>query len=107
MKPKLLAHKISIIILLLVAAFATVPYGYYTIMRWAILVITLYILFNTKPSSTWIIPIVVAAAFNPIIPLKNSASTWVIYDLVGAALYSILVLKSVLQNNNKSTNEQN
>lgn len=97
MKTQILVHQLSIITLLLIAAFATVPYGYYTVMRWGILIITVYLLFNSNPSIAWIIPIAVAVAFNPIFPLHNTKETWFIFDLLGAGLYTIWVLTSLLK----------
>jgi hypothetical protein len=81
---------------LLLFALGQNPYDFYTIMRWVVCGVCSYAAFVDfgRDRSTWAwLFVVVAVAFNPIVPVRLSRETWAPIDILAAGL---LVVSTVL-----------
>jgi arginine exporter protein ArgO len=79
-------------IVFLLGAVGNWPYGYYQLLRWAILIIGAYSVYLAyeirKISWAWIFGII-AVLFNPIIPITFSKDIWQIIDIIVAIIFFI------------------
>jgi hypothetical protein len=86
--PKLIAAA------MLVWALDRHPYDYYTILRWVVCGVAVYVAWTAanieKVGWAWTYGIM-AALFNPIIPVHLSRDTWAVIDLAGAVLMVISI----------------
>ena len=83
---------------ILLIGIADLPYGYYTLLRIIVCIvscITAFIAFGLKKKLWLWIFIGIVLIFNPIIPIYFNKDTWIILDVVIAGIfgYSIIVLK--------------
>ena len=91
-------------IIILLGALADNPYGYYQVLRWAILAIGAYSAYLTykvgNKSWPWIFGIV-AILFNPVITFTFQRDTWQIIDVIVAIIFIVsLFNKNERKNNN-------
>ncbi|TFB08173.1 hypothetical protein E3V08_05140 [Candidatus Atribacteria bacterium MT.SAG.1] len=94
-KYKNIASGISIIMLLL--AIPTFwPYGYYILLRWAITISALFLLwlaYESKKTFWLFLMGMIAILFNPIIPIHLDKETWVIIDVIVAVIFLVSIFK--------------
>ncbi len=90
-------HVIPAIIaaVMLLAAVAPLPYGYYQFLRWVICGISIFIAVEAynwgKKWAAWLFgPI--AVLFNPLIPIHLTKEIWQLIDLGCALLFSLSLL---------------
>jgi len=84
---------------LLLLALLKLPYGYFTLLRWAVCVVAVYhvvLANNMKRGVMGIYFGLIAILFNPIIPVYLNRQTWQPIDLVAALLFllSFIFLRS-------------
>ncbi len=88
-------------IILLLGALGNWPYGYYQLLRWAILIIGVYSAYlayeRGKISWAWTFGIT-AVLFNPILPFYLSKGTWQFIDIIAAIIFLISLFKSQQKN---------
>lgn len=85
-------------VMLILAIFA-LPYGYYTLLRWVVAAISIYVaiaLGEAKDSKLWIF-VGLAILFNPIVPIYRTKPFWVVADLISAGLFLAFSKKSVIK----------
>jgi hypothetical protein len=71
-------------------AFFKLPYGYFTLLRWAVCVVAIYhvvLAYNMKRGVMVVYFGLIAILFNPIIPVYLSRQAWWPVDLVTASLF--------------------
>ena len=94
-KYKNIVSGISVIMLLL--AIPTFwPYGYYVLLRWAITISAIFLLwlaYESKKTFWLFLMGIVAILFNPIIPVHLDKETWVIIDIIVAVLFLVSIFK--------------
>ncbi len=76
---------------LLVFAAFTLPYDYYTFLRWFITAAASYLAYyyaQKENNKLWLY-IAVAILFNPLVPFGFSKGTWVLFDLAVAVIFLI------------------
>jgi hypothetical protein len=78
--------------ILLVIATARLPYGYYTFLRIVTCGVAAWIAYATyqegPESKSWSIPFaLIAALFNPILPVHLDRSTWFYLDIGAAGVF--------------------
>ena len=65
------------------------PYDFYTIMRWIVCGVSAYGAYTkferNPPAWAWTF-VIMAVAFNPIVPLRLSRETWAPIDVVAASI---------------------
>lgn len=74
---------------LLLLALGRNPYDFYTIMRWAVSGVCTYGAFVEfgRGRSTWAwLFVIMAVAFNPIVPVRLSRETWAPIDVFAAGI---------------------
>jgi hypothetical protein len=83
-------------IVLLLGALGNWPYGYYQLLRWAVLIIGAYSAYlayeKGKVTWAWIFGII-AVLFNPILPFYLSKNTWQFIDIAAAIVFFISFFK--------------
>lgn len=82
---------------LLLVALGRNSYDFYTIMRWVVCGVCSYGAFVEfgRNRSTWAwLFVIMAVAFNPIVPVRLSRETWAPIDAIGAAFLVASVLAS-------------
>lgn len=95
-RPHLIHALVAAVMLLL--AMATLPYGYYQILRWVVCAASAYIAYTAyacgKVWATWVFGFV-AILFNPILPIHLTKEIWRPINFICAVLYasSVLFLK--------------
>ena len=77
---------------LLVVAVASMPYGYYTLLRFVVCLSAVWLAVldfqRAKNVGAWIVALaVVAITFNPLLPIYLSRKIWIVPDLAAAALF--------------------
>ena len=86
---------------MLVLALASLPYGYYTILRWTVCSVALYGAFRAFGADqkvwTWIFG-VIAILFNPFAPVYLNRATWAVLDLA-AGMIIVLSLRGMRSRN--------
>ncbi|MDA1034652.1 MAG: hypothetical protein O2959_03755 [Proteobacteria bacterium] len=93
--PRLCAYSASFLLLL---AIWPMPEGYYTFLRFALVVITLALiiqLHSKKISRHLLILIAIALLFNPIFPFHFSRGLWIAVDVI-VAIYFALTAKTLI-----------
>jgi hypothetical protein len=93
--PRLCSYSASFLLLL---AIWPMPEGYYTFLRFALVVITLALiiqLHSKKISRHLLILIAIALLFNPIFPFHLSRSLWIAVDVI-VAIYFALTAKTLI-----------
>lgn len=101
-KNKNTASWIAVIVLLLAIPSDLWPYSYYTILRWIITGIAIFIwtlISNLKDEIWGWMAIGIAVLFNPIIPIHLDKDTWVLIDFIAAIFFLIFIFK--VKNNEK------
>jgi len=84
--------------MMLFVAIAELPYGYYQILRWIVCGVGVYIAYMAyrrgKVWATWVFGLI-AALFNPIVPVHLTKAIWQPIDIVCALIFcsSTLFLK--------------
>jgi len=80
--------------LMLLQALDRNPYDYYTILRWVVCGVAIYVtwlaLVAEKVSWAWVYGIM-AVMFNPIVPIHLNKQAWAPIDLAAAALMVISI----------------
>lgn len=79
-------------ILLLLATPSWWPYGFYTLLRWFICSVSVYvayIFYKSKLTSWTFIFGAIAILFNPIFPVYMNKSSWVVIDFISSILFFI------------------
>ena len=75
---------------LLFGALATLPYGYYQMLRWVVFAVSIYIAYKSykwgKAWATWLFG-GCAILFNPILPIYLSREIWQPIDVVCGILF--------------------
>ncbi len=95
---------------LLVAAIAKWPYGYYTLLRWVTCATAIFIAYKAylwKGNwAAWLFGLI-AVLFNPLLPIHLSRRIWRPIDLTVAALFvaAAFVLRSPSANPRQASNE--
>ena len=78
-------------IFLLLAVFARWPYGFYTLLRFAVCGSAIYLALQAndfkKPAWVWIMG-AMAVLFNPLVPVRFPRSVWQITDFIAAAVFA-------------------
>ncbi len=75
---------------LLIAAVATLPYGYYVLLRWVVTATALYAAwssFRAKRELWFYFLGLVAIVFNPLLPLHLTREIWQPLDVAAASLF--------------------
>lgn len=83
--------KIISAVILFIAIF-NLPYFYYQLLRWAIMVSAGYLAYNyfkNKSNNLGIVFTVVAILFNPLIPFYFDKSIWHIIDVITSGVFLI------------------
>ena len=104
-KNKNTASWIAVIMLLLAIPSGLWPYSYYTILRWVITGIAIFIwsLISELKNQNWSwATIGIAVLFNPIIPIHLDKSSWALIDFITAILFLMLIFK--IEDNKKIEN---
>lgn len=71
------------------ALIPTLPYGYYTVMRWVVCALCVWLAVSAHRASqepwiwTWVI---IAGVYNPIVPVHANREVWSIVNLVTIAI---------------------
>lgn len=84
------------LILLITAIFElNVEYGYYQVLRWAVMICAglLAVLFKDKNTTLFIIFCIITILFNPIIPIYFDRNTWRIIDGITGLLFLVPIIK--------------
>jgi hypothetical protein len=79
-------------ILLLLAIPSWWPYGFYTLLRWIISAVSVYVAYGFYKSKLagWILVFgCIAFIFNPLFPIYLSKSSWVGIDFISSILFFI------------------
>ena len=79
-------------ILLLIAIPSWWPYGFYTLLRWVICAISVYVAYNFYKSklSAWTFVFgSIAILFNPLFPIYLTKSSWVGIDFISSILFFV------------------
>lgn len=80
---------------MLLGAIAPLPYGYYQLLRWVICGVAIFTAVSAyrwgKTWATWLFG-VVAALFNPIVPIHLTREIWQPIDLAAALLFGLSIL---------------
>ena len=95
-KNKNTASWIAIIMLLLAIPSGLWPYSYYTILRWVITGIAIFIwtLVSSLKNEIWDwVAIGIAVLFNPIIPIHLDKDAWVLIDFITVILFLMFIFK--------------
>lgn len=95
MTPLGILNRITVGALLL--AIAPLPYSYYIILRWVILISSLihfYFAFNRKSKSVMVIFAALGILFNPIVPIYLSKGIWTILDFL-SAIFALMGLEEL------------
>lgn len=84
-------------IILLLAALINLPYGFYMFLRFVVCVFSLYCVYNLfwlygKKTQYYILPILVAVLYNPIIRVHLDRSTWKVINLITIGLLWVPLL---------------
>lgn len=84
-------------LMLCIAVIPTLPYGYYTLLRFIVCGAAVYGAFRLKDSSSlsghFIPLLILAVLFNPLIPVYLTRLIWLIIYLFGAAYFLTLSKK--------------
>ena len=87
---------------MLLVAVGKNPYDFYTIMRWIVCGVCGYVAFvefgRNRSMWAWLF-VVIAVAFNPIVPVRLSRETWAPIDVVAAG---VLVVSTLLDRKRSS-----
>jgi hypothetical protein len=82
------------IVLLLLAAFMNLPYGFYMFLRVVVCTCATFAAAGAnkfgKTSWTWIM-VGVAVTFNPVLPLHMHKADWRVFNLTGAAIFVVWI----------------
>lgn len=84
---------------LLILAIFSLPYGYYTFLRWVVTAASIYVAYylsESKDNKLWIF-VGLAVLFNPIAPIYSTKSFWVIVYLISAGLFLAFSKKQVIK----------
>jgi len=76
----------------LLLAIYSFPYGYYIFLRWAIMLISIYVAilkFQGNYKTAGLILLSVAILFNPFVPITMAKSSWAIFDFITAMLFFV------------------
>ncbi len=89
---------------LFVALFDGLPYGYFTLLRFVVCAVGIYLAYRTYEDDheslwAWLFA-GVAVLFNPIIPIYLQRETWFIVDLVVGAIFLVSIFSVKLKNKN-------
>lgn len=84
--------------IMLLLSFFPFPYGYYTLLRWAVAAIAIfyaYILYSAEIKNIWLwLLIAIAILFNPIAPIYlNDKIIWNIIDVITAGFLIGLIIR--------------
>lgn len=91
---QILLPSISIIMLLLIAILPIKEYGYYVLLKWVVFLTSIYIgyFFYRVKKMNWIwLMGIIAAVFNPIMPIPLGKSIWRIIDFITALIFGITI----------------
>jgi hypothetical protein len=81
-----------IIAVMLIVAVASLPYGYYQLLRWVTCAVAVFIAFKSygwhKTWAVWLFG-AIAVLFNPIVPIHLTKEIWQPIDIVSAILFGI------------------
>lgn len=84
--------------ILLTVAFFNHPYGYYQVLRWTIMIASLYLSFQyfekKEEKYGWTF-LAVGILFNPLLPFFFEKSTWQILNLIAAGIYIISLKQKI------------
>ncbi len=86
------AQLITIVMLLI--ALLPMPYGYYTLVRICVCVLSSFLAYKTwqEKINLWMwIFIIIAILFNPIIPIYLSRELWAVIDIVVAIVFFVSI----------------
>lgn len=74
------------------AAALPMPYDYYTILRWVVLVGGSFVAWKSRSlGELWPIAVIAAVAiFNPLFPLRLERATWKYLDIAVAVLFLLI-----------------
>jgi uncharacterized membrane protein len=92
------------ILLLTLAIFFTLPYGFYTLLRFVVCGFSLYVAYRiykvyNNEYKTYLIYVFWAILFNPFIPVHFDKATWRIIDIVTIPVLCIPFLFKSFRNN--------
>lgn len=92
---KLVAGVITVFMLI---SIFELPYGYYTFLRWIVLVGAGIITYNFFKLSEWENPyiwgsIISMILWNPMVPIYMEKGSWVVFDIVGGMYFAYLAFK--------------
>lgn len=79
-------------ILLLIAIPSWWPYGFYTLLRWVICAVSIYVVYGFYKSKLigWTFVFgAIAILFNPLFPVYLDKSSWVGIDFISAILFFV------------------
>jgi hypothetical protein len=90
---------------MLLIALATLPYGYYRLLRWVVCGASIFVAFTAynwkKIWATWLFGFI-ALLFNPLIPIYLSREVWQPIDVICALLFFVAIfLKEPEKENQK------
>jgi len=79
-------------VLLLLAIPAWWPYDFYTLLRWIVCIVSIYVAYGFYKSklNSWVfIFSAIAVLFNPIYPVHLDKSSWVSIDFISSILFFV------------------
>lgn len=89
--------------MLFVALFSGLPYGYFTMMRFVVCAVGIYLaykIYEENKESLWVWAFgFVAVLFNPIIPIYLKRAQWEVIDLIVGAFFLVSIF--LVKNKNK------
>ncbi len=82
---------------LFIALFDGLPYGYFTLLRFVVCIVGIYLaykIYENNKESIWVWAFSgIAVLFNPIIPIYLKRATWTIIDLI-VGIFLLLSISS-------------
>jgi len=82
--------------IMLLLALASLPYGYYILLRWVVSVTSVYIAYLAyKEKKQWWITLFlfITVLFNPVVPIYLNREMWAIIDIIVALLFIISIFQ--------------
>ncbi|MCG2621414.1 hypothetical protein LVY72_05725 [Arthrobacter sp. I2-34] len=92
MTPRPALPAAGIAVLLLVVAIAPMPLGYYTFLRWGVMIaaIAMCVIASRAGQAAWLYALIpVAILFNPIAPVYLTRPIWFVLDIMAAGVLAI------------------
>ena len=86
-----------IVVVLLILCWLPMPYEYYMLVRWAVMITMIALAFGDNKEKSflkYVLYVLVAVLFNPIIIIELPRLAWNIIDLIVAALLLVSIRMS-------------